>query len=137
MANFYAGRGLEGFAAHYLKRAGAEVDHAMLFRQYLLDSGQNILLLPLDAPSSVHDDFELLLKEAHKHEKFMTASIHNIYDAALNAKDYRSVEFLNRLVKDQGTNEKEAAALIKKYELFAGDGQGLYRLDRELALGQN
>lgn len=63
----------------------------------------------------------------------MTASIHNIYAAASNVKDFRTMQFLDWFVKEQGEEEKTAEDLIKKLELFGQDGKGLYMLDSELA----
>ncbi len=61
------------------------------------------------------------------------ASIHNIYAAASNVKDFRTMQFLDWFVKEQGEEEKTAEDLIKKLELFGQDGKGLYMLDSELA----
>lgn len=132
MANYYADEGLDGFANWFHVQAQEEMAHAMLFREYLLFNGQKVTLLPIDAPKGEYAGHDVPLKEALKHEEFVTASIHNIYDAALNAKDFRAVEFLNWFVKEQGEEEKNSADLIKKYELFAGGKMGLYQLDAEL-----
>ena len=68
-----------------------------------------------------------------QHERYVTASIHNIYAAASNVKDFRTMQFLDWFVKEQGEEEKTAEDLIKKLELFGQDGKGLYMLDSELA----
>ena len=39
IANFYANEGLEGFENWFVIQAQEERDHAMLFRQYLLNNG--------------------------------------------------------------------------------------------------
>ena len=48
-------------------------------------------------------------------------------------KDFRTVQFLDWFVKEQGEEEKNAEDLIKKYELFGGDPKSLYMLNSELA----
>ena len=55
-----------------------------------------------------------------------------MYDAAREVKDYRSMQFLDWFVKEQGEEEKNADDLIKKYELFGTDAKALYMLDNEL-----
>ena len=46
IANFYASKGLDGFANWYQVQAKEEQDHAMLFYQYLHNNGQPVILEP-------------------------------------------------------------------------------------------
>ena len=68
-----------------------------------------------------------------EHERYVTSLIHNIYDAAYSAKDFRTMQFLDWFVKEQGEEETNAENLCKKMDLFGGDSKGLYMLDAELA----
>ena len=133
MANYYNIEGLDGFSNWFYVQAQEEMDHAMLMRQYLLNNDQKVALLPIDAPKSGYEDFGKPLAESLEHEQFVTASINAIYEAAMAAKDYRTTEFLNWFIKEQGEEEKNANDLIRKYELFGSDAKGLYGLDQELA----
>ena len=47
--------------------------------------------------------------------------------------DFRTMQFLDWFVKEQGEEETNATDLIKKMELFGSDPKGLYMLDQELA----
>ena len=69
---------------------------------------------------------------ALEHERYVTALINAIYTAAQAAQDYRTVQFLDWFVKEQGEEETNASDLIKKMELFGGDAKSLYMLDQEL-----
>ena len=73
------------------------------------------------------------LKAGLAHEQYVTSLIHAIYEAAYEAKDFRTMQFLDWFVKEQGEEETNAADLIKKMELFGSDPKGLYMLDQELA----
>lgn len=132
ISNYYADAGLEGFANWFYVQAQEEMDHAMLFRTYMLNNGQRITLLPLDAPKDSYASFDIPLKAALTHEEYVTASINTIFGAAEEVKDYRTMEFLNWFIKEQGEEEKNAGDLIKKYELFGHEAKGLYMLDQEL-----
>ena len=68
-----------------------------------------------------------------EHERYVTGLIHTIYDAAYSVKDFRTMQFLDWFVKEQGEEETNAEALVKKMELFGSDPKGLYMLDNELA----
>ena len=70
---------------------------------------------------------------ALKHEQSVTASIENIYAVALEKKDFRTTQFLDWFIKEQAEEEKNTEDLVKRFQLFATDGKGLYLLDTELA----
>ena len=74
----------------------------------------------------------VVLKKALAHEKLVTASIDAIYAAAYEARDFRAMQMLDWFIKEQGEEEKNAADLITKMELFGGDSKGLYMLNSEL-----
>ncbi|MPN29639.1 putative bacterial non-heme ferritin [bioreactor metagenome] len=67
-----------------------------------------------------------------EHERKVTASINNIYAVAYGLKDFRTMQFLDWFVKEQGEEEHNADSIIKKYDLFGSDPKGLYMLDNEL-----
>ncbi|MGI6175141.1 MAG: ferritin [Christensenellales bacterium] len=131
MADYYNEEGLEGFENWFVVQAKEEMSHAMLIRTYLLNNGAHIELLPIDAPAVSYEDYATPLNEALEHEKFVTASINEIYEAAQDAKDHPTVGFLNWFIEEQAEEEKSAEDLIIKYELFGEDSQGLYLLDKE------
>ncbi|MDR2932557.1 MAG: ferritin [Oscillospiraceae bacterium] len=132
IANYYNDAGLGGFENWFNVQAQEERDHAMLFRTYLLNSDEKVTLLPIDAPGGDFSNFLQPLKLTLSHEQQVTASINNIYGAAYAQKDFKSMQFLDWFVKEQGEEEKKATDLIKKYDLFASDAKGLYQLDQEL-----
>jgi len=130
-ANYYADEELQGFANWFNIQAQEERDHALLFIKYLQENSERVVLEAIDKPDKEYTCHKTPLDMALEHEKFVTASIHNIYDAAYEIKDFRTMQFLDWFVKEQMEEESNAEALIKKYELFGKDAQGLYLLDTE------
>ncbi len=133
IANYYAEKNLNGFENWFLVQAREEQDHALLFRQYLINEGEEIALTAIDAPAKHFDSFRAPLSASLEHERFVTQSIYNIYAQAQKAGDYRTVNFLNWFVTEQGEEEKNADELIKRYDLFGADAKGLYMLNADLA----
>ncbi|MDC7246061.1 MAG: ferritin [Sphaerochaetaceae bacterium] len=131
IANYYAHEGLEGFENWFKIQAQEEQDHAMLFRQYLLNNGHPVKMGTIADPYAKYDDYKKPLEAALEHERYVTSSINAIYTEALEVKDYRTVQFLDWFVKEQGEEEKNAEDNIRRFELF-GDGKGLYMLDQNL-----
>ncbi len=132
MADYYEAEGLEGYANWYYIQAQEEMDHAMLFRKYLLNNGGVVVLDAIAKPDKTFTKFEDPLHASLEHEQYVTALINNIYAAAYEEKDFRTMEFLNWFVKEQGEEEKNASDMISKYDLFGHDAKSLYMLDNEL-----
>ncbi len=133
MSIYYKNEGLDGFANWYKIQAMEERDHALLFMEYLQMNGEEVTLEAIGKPDVEFDAFDTPLKEALKHEEYVTALINNIYAAAYEAKDFRTMQFLDWFVKEQAEEEDTASTLIRKFELFGGDSKGLYMLDAEQA----
>lgn len=131
-ANYYAEAGLDGFANWYRVQAQEERDHAMLFLQYLLNNEVKVAFDAIAKPEWERNDNMTPLKKALEHEKYVTASINDIYTAAYEARDFRTMQLLDWFVKEQGEEEKNASDMITKMELFGTDAKGLYMLNSEL-----
>lgn len=132
MANYYSDQNLDGFENWFNVQTQEERDHAMLFRQYLLNNGESVVLAPIEAPNVKYETFRDPLVISFEHEQSVTASINNIYAEAYKINDFRTMQFLDWFIKEQGEEEKNADDNIKKYDLFAGDPKGLYMLDNEM-----
>lgn len=130
---YYQEQGLGGFANWYLIQAQEERDHAMLMLEYLQNNGEHITLEQINKPDKECKKLSDPLEFALEHEQYVTSLIHKIYDAAYEVKDYRTMQFLDWFVKEQGEEEKNAEDMIKKFELFGSDPKSLYMLDNEMA----
>ena len=130
---YYEEEGLDGFANWYKIQAQEERDHAMLFLQYLQNNGEKVILDAIAKPNKELKDKMDPLQAALEHERYVTSLIHNIYEAAYDKKDFRTMQFLDWFVKEQGEEEKNAEDMIKKMELFGSDAKGLYMLNSEMA----
>ena len=132
-SNYYYDEGLDGFGNWYRIQAQEERDHAMLMLQYLQNNGEKVVLEAIDKPSVEITDAKSVLEAGLKHEQYVTGLIHTIYEAAHSVKDFRTMQFLDWFVKEQGEEEKNAEDMIKKMELFGDDAKSLYMLNSEMA----
>ena len=133
MANFYSAKGLDGFANWYEIQAKEEQDHAMLMYKYLHNNDQAVTLNAVAKPDKEYQELMDPLKAAHAHEQYVTGLINVIYAAAQEVNDFRTVQFLDWFVKEQGEEEKNSSDMIRKMELFGDDAKALYMLNSELA----
>lgn len=132
-SNYYQNEGLDGYANWYMIQTQEERDHAMLMLKYLQNNGEKVELKTVDKPDKVCTNLKDPLVFGLDHERYVTSLIHEIYAAANEVKDFRTMQFLDWFVKEQGEEEKNAEDMLKKFELFGSDPKGLYMLDSEMA----
>ena len=133
IANYFTEQDLDGFANWYTIQAQEERDHALLFLRYLQSNGIPVELKAIDKPSEAFNNALDPLLVGAKHERYVSALIHAIYEAAYDVRDFRTMQFLDWFVKEQGEEETNANDLISKMELFGSDPKSLYMLNQELA----
>ncbi len=130
---YYTDKNLNGFGNWFQIQTQEERDHAMLFIKYLLNNSEEVVLQEIQKPNISFNDFREPANAAFEHEMKVTASINNIYAVAYEQKDFRTMQFLDWFVKEQGEEEKNTEEIVKRYDLFGNDARGLYLLDAELA----
>ncbi|MCI8737298.1 MAG: ferritin [Lachnospiraceae bacterium] len=132
MANFYSSKGLDGFASWYEIQAKEEQDHAMLIYRYLHNNNEEVTLEAVAKPDKTFTTLLDPLTAGLAHEQYVTSLINNIYAAAQEVKDFRTTQFLDWFIKEQGEEEKNSSDQITKMELFGDDARSLYMLNEEL-----
>ncbi len=132
-SNFFMRKGLAGLANWYRVQTQEERDHAMLMYDFLHHVNEPVELDAIAKPDAPYTKPLEVLKAGLAHEEYITASINDIYEAALKGKDFHAAQFLDWFIKEQGEEEANAHELINKMELLGSEQRGLYMLDRELA----
>lgn len=131
-SNYFKANGLDGFANWYMVQAQEERDHAMLFYKFLQNENQTVTLEAIAKPDKTFSCHMDVLKAGLEHELYVTSLINDIYAAAYEEKDFRTMQFLDWFVKEQGEEETNANDLITKMEMFGSDPKSLYMLNQEL-----
>ena len=132
-SNYFYDKELNGFGNWYKIQAQEERDHAMLFWQYLQNNSERIELDAIAKPDVDLTDNRAVLVAGLNHERYVTSLIHAIYEAAYDVRDFRTMQFLDWFVKEQGEEENNADGLVKKFEMYGADPRSLYMLDSEMA----
>jgi ferritin len=133
IANFYDAMDLDGYANYYMIQAQEERDHALLFMKYMQVNGLKVTLEAIGKPDKTFETVLDPLEVAAEHERYVTALINAIYHEAHQAKDYRTMKFLDWFVDEQMEEEENADSMISRYKMFGQDPRGLYLLDQEYA----
>ena len=132
-ANWYAYEGYNGFANWYTIQAQEERDHAMKIIAYMYENGEYVDLEEIQKPASVLEAPIDAMKMALEHERYITNSINEIYAEAFEQKDFKTMQFLDWFIKEQGEEEANAEELLTNMERFGEDPRGCFMLDREAA----
>ena len=133
MSNYYDDLDLNGYANYYMVQAQEERDHALLFMKYMQSIGLKVTLDAIDKPDKVFNSILDPLEIAAEHEHYVSALINDIYHECHEARDYRTLKFLDWFVDEQREEEDSADSMVSRYKLFGQDPRGLYLLDQEYA----
>lgn len=136
-SNYYHESNLDGFGHWFDIQAKEELDHALKFLRYLQDNAIPVVLDSISKPDAAFTNPREPLAAALKHEKYVTDLIHEIYGQARDANDFRTCQFLDWFIAEQGEEEKNTNDLLSKYDLFGTDARGLYLLNSELKQRQD
>lgn len=132
MSTYFEDQNLIGMATWMKTQSQEEYAHAMKFYDYILQIDGRVKLLKIDEPASEWDSPKAAFENALKHEKFITKSIHELVDLALEEKDHATHAFLNWFVNEQVEEEDTAKGIIDKFTLIGDNKSGMYMLDNEL-----
>jgi len=126
--------GLKGFANWFMVQYQEEMTHTMKIYDYVNSHGAQVKLAAIAQPptdfASPLDMFEKTLE----HEKFVTKSINELVDLAIAESDHATNIFLQWFVTEQIEEEGNDNDIIAKLKLVGREGNGLFMIDKELAL---
>lgn len=126
-ADYYADEGLDGYENWYLIQAAEERDHALIFRKYLLDNDCKVELKAIDQPDKTFKNHLEPLEAGLEHERYVTSLINDIYAAAKEVNDFRTMKFLDWFIDEQLEEEVNATDMVTKMKLFGSDAKSLLR----------
>ena len=133
MAGYFEAEDLPGFSNWMRIQALEEMTHGEKFFNFMCEVGARTILLPIDGPKNDYKSPLEVLEYSLEHEKFVTASIGKLMTIAKEEGDHASEIFLQWFVTEQVEEEASFGLLVKKLERIGDDGNGLLRLDEELA----
>jgi len=132
MSSYAGSIGLRGFANWFMVQYQEEMVHAMKFYNYINSQGEHVDLAQISGPPTSFDTPLDMFQQTLKHEQFITSSINELIDLALQEKDHATNIFLQWFVTEQIEEEENDRDIIGKLKLIGDNGQGLLMLDGEL-----
>lgn len=133
IALHFAAKDIRGFAHWYELQKLEEEDHAQFFINYLHDHGQKVVLEAIDKPTESFESDLAALEAADQHEKFITQTINDMYELAVEEKDYLAQQLLAWFVKEQFEEEQNSEEMVHLYKYVQDDKAALFGMDKRLA----
>ncbi len=132
MAAYFENTGLPGAAKWMYIQAGEENEHAMKLFAHLIDRGGKVALGAIPAPQQVWSGAMEAFKAVYDHEQFITKSIHDLYETALQEKDYAAQILLQWFINEQVEEEKNSSAVIDSMKRIEAHETAVLQLDHQL-----
>ena len=101
IAAYFDGEALPRLASFFYKQAEEEHEHAMKFFKYVVETGGEVAIPPIEAPKSQFSTAEEAFQLSLDWELEVTRQINHLYDIARGENDYAAQNFLNWFVEEQ------------------------------------
>ena len=124
---------LPGFANWMRIQAKEELAHGQIMFDFVCETGGRTDLQPIDGPKNDYTSALNAFEYSLDHEKFVTDRIGKLMALAKTENDHAAEIFLQWFVTEQVEEEANFGLLVKKLQRIGDDGNGLLRLDEELA----
>ncbi|MBN2031495.1 ferritin [bacterium] len=125
--------GLKGFANWFYIQYQEEMEHAMRIYNYILEQGSQVKLMAIKEPPTEFGSPLEMFEQTLEHEKYVTQSINDLVELAIEQKDHATQIFLQWFVTEQVEEEANDNEIIDKLKLTGKEGGGLFMINRELA----
>lgn len=130
MAAYCEAGNFKGFASWFKKQAEEEKEHAYKFYNYVVDRGGRVILKGLEMPPANFKTMQEVFQQTLDHERIVTGRINNIYQLAVEEKDFATQEHLNWFVKEQVEEEASATEMLEQIKMTDNRPGNLMYLDR-------
>jgi len=132
MSSFANGKGLKGISHWFMVQYHEEMVHAMKLFEYVQDQGNEVVLGAIEKPTVTFSNALSLFEAALAHEQFISKSINELVDAAIEEHDHASKIFLDWYVTEQVEEEQNATDIVQTLTMIGDNTAALYLYDREL-----
>ncbi len=132
MSSYAAYIGMKGAANWFMVQYQEEMTHFMKIHDYVLNQGEQVLLGAVDATPASFKSLTDMFEQTLKHEKFITQSINEVMNTAVNEKDHATQIFMQWFVTEQIEEEANDNDILARLKLIGKEGNGLFMLDKDL-----
>ncbi|MCK9208771.1 MAG: ferritin [Salinivirgaceae bacterium] len=134
MSAYCAEIGLAGAANWFRVQYQEEIAHALKFFDYIIERGGKVDLKPIAEVPKEWNGIIHIFEDTQKHEQIVTSLIYHLMDVAIEERDHAAKSFLQWYVDEQVEEESNVQAILDQLRMVEGKGNGLFMIDKDLAL---
>ncbi len=131
MSAYLSEKYLDGFAHFFRVQSHEEWMHAMKIYDYINEQGGRVELEKIEKPPKEFKDVEDIFTKTLEHEKFITKSIQELFEAAMKEKDYATAGMLDWFVKEQIEEEANMDNALNKVKMAGNAPHALMFLNEK------
>jgi len=132
MATWFAEKNLDGFANWFYKQAVEEHNHAMKFMHFLIERGGSVKVPGIAEPKIEAVKYIDFFQKALEHEQYISKSINELMDTALEINDHASKSLLQGFVDEQVEEEASTEKIIAYLNMIGENSGAIFMLNAEL-----
>jgi len=132
MAAYFEAESYSGMARWMYLQAEEEHQHALKFYDYLIKVGGRVKFTAIEEPQFEWESPAAAFQAAFEHEQFISKSINELVDLAMNEKDHATATFLHWFVDEQVEEEATVSEIVDNFKMIGDSKSALFMLDREL-----
>ncbi len=133
MSAYFEDENLSGFAHWMKEQAKEEQFHAMKLFNYIIERGGRVELLSIDKPQQNWENIKQVFTDSLEHERYISSSINELMDLAIELNDHAAVAFLQWYVVEQVEEEANVENILSQLDRIGDSGSGVLVLDRHFA----
>ncbi len=111
-----------------------EIIHMTMMFDYIMQHGGEARLLKIDEPPADFGSVLGAFEASRKHERFVTESINELLNVAVEEKDHATQVFLQWFITEQVEEEANVKEIVERLKMAGDNGAALMMLDDKLSL---
>ena len=132
MVDYFEAENFKGMASWMKTQAEEEVEHAEKLIDFVHDRSAKVVFPDIAKAANTYKSPLAAFKAGLEHEKFISASIHELYELAVAEKDYATQEMLHWFISEQVEEEANFEHIVGLLEMAGDNTGGLMIIDGNL-----
>ncbi len=132
MVAYCEAQNFPGFAQWMRMQSEEENKHAMKIFDFVNERGGRVELQSISQPPVEYKSIEEIFEKALKHEQYISGSIHELYQLALDEKDYPAQVMLHWFIEEQVEEEDNVGQVLEMVKRAENRPWALLVLDNQV-----
>lgn len=132
MSAYFDSKNLSGMTQWMKLQSQEEYEHAMKFYDFILRLGGKVKLSAIEEPQTDWESPLKVFEDSLHHEQYISKSIHQLMDLAIEESHHPTKSFLQWFVDEQVEEEDSVQQVVENFKMIGDDKGALFMLDREL-----